>query len=69
MQDPLFTARQMVAPAGQAPPALGVPVKLSHTPGAVRTAPAAFGENTDQILNELGYGEAEIKVLRGKGVI
>ena len=69
MQDPLFNAREMVTQTDQRTPALGVPVKLSQTPGSVRTAPAAFGENTDQILKELGYDKAEIKSLREKGVV
>ncbi len=69
MLDPLFNVREMVTQTDQPTPALGVPVKLSETPGAVRTAPAAFGENTDQILAELGYGKAEIKALREKGVV
>ncbi len=69
MQDPLFNMREMVAQSDQPTPALGVPVKLSETPGAVRTAPVAFGENTDRILRDLGYDEAEIKALREKGVV
>ena len=69
MQDPLFNVRDMVTQRDQPTPALGVPVKLSETPGAVRTAPSAFGENTDRILAELGYDEAEIKALREKGVV
>ena len=31
---------------------LGVPIKLSDTPGAVRTAPPALGQHTEQILQE-----------------
>ncbi len=69
MQDPLFNVREMVTQTDQPTPALGVPVKLSETPGSVRTAPAAFGENTDQILGELGYDKAKIKSLREKGVV
>jgi crotonobetainyl-CoA:carnitine CoA-transferase CaiB-like acyl-CoA transferase len=67
--DPLFKLREMVTQTDQPTPALGVPVKLSATPGAVRKAPAAFGEDTDRILGELGYGDAEIRALRGKGVV
>jgi crotonobetainyl-CoA:carnitine CoA-transferase CaiB-like acyl-CoA transferase len=59
----------MVTQTDQPTPALGIPVKLSETPGAVHTAPAAFGENTDQILGNLGYDKAEIKALREKGVV
>jgi crotonobetainyl-CoA:carnitine CoA-transferase CaiB-like acyl-CoA transferase len=69
MQDPLFNVREMVAQTDQPTPALGVPVKLSQTQGAVHTAPAAFGEDTDRILGELGYDEAEIQALREKGVV
>jgi crotonobetainyl-CoA:carnitine CoA-transferase CaiB-like acyl-CoA transferase len=69
MQDPLFYGREMVTQPDQPTPALGIPVRLSETPGSVRTAPAAFGENTDDILAELGYEEAEIEALREKGVV
>jgi crotonobetainyl-CoA:carnitine CoA-transferase CaiB-like acyl-CoA transferase len=69
MQDPLFSRRGMVSETDQTTPVVGVPVLLSETPGSVRTAPPAFGENTDQILGELGYGEAEIEALREKGVV
>ena len=69
MQDPLFNVRDMVTQTNQPTPALGVPVKLSQTPGSVRTAPAAFGADTDRILGELGYDEAEIKTLREKKVV
>ena len=33
---------------------LGVPVKLSDTPGSVRAAPPALGQHTEQVLAELG---------------
>ncbi len=69
MQDPLFRAREMVLERNRETPALGVPVKLSATPGSVRTAPAAFGEHTDRILGELGYRESEIEALRLDGVV
>jgi crotonobetainyl-CoA:carnitine CoA-transferase CaiB-like acyl-CoA transferase len=69
MRDPLFKARAMVSPTNRETPALGVPVKLNKTPGSVRTAPSTFGENTDRILGDLGFGEAEIKALREKGVV
>jgi crotonobetainyl-CoA:carnitine CoA-transferase CaiB-like acyl-CoA transferase len=37
--------------------AIGVPVKLSETPGSISTPPVAFGENTEAILKELGYSK------------
>jgi formyl-CoA transferase/CoA:oxalate CoA-transferase len=48
---------------------LGVPVKLSATPGAVRTPPPALGEHTTAVLEELGLMPAEIAALRADGVV
>jgi crotonobetainyl-CoA:carnitine CoA-transferase CaiB-like acyl-CoA transferase len=45
-----------------------VPVKLSETPGAVRTPPVDFGESTPDILQELGYSEKDIKEFEEAGV-
>jgi crotonobetainyl-CoA:carnitine CoA-transferase CaiB-like acyl-CoA transferase len=46
-----------------------VPVKLSDTPGAVRTPPVDFGESTSDILQELGYTPNEIKKFAEEGVV
>ena len=43
---------------------LGIPVTLSRTPGAVLTAAPEPGADTDAILAELGYSDAERVVLR-----
>lgn len=63
--DPLFRERKMIlelaGKTGQKQTAIGVPVKLSDTPGSVRSAAADFGESTASILQELGYSEKEIK--------
>jgi crotonobetainyl-CoA:carnitine CoA-transferase CaiB-like acyl-CoA transferase len=48
---------------------LGVPVKLSETPGAVDRPAPLLGEHNETILAELGYGEAERQALRIRGVI
>jgi crotonobetainyl-CoA:carnitine CoA-transferase CaiB-like acyl-CoA transferase len=73
LQDPLFREREMVVEVlgkeGTKTPAIGVPVKLSDTPGSVRTPPVGFGESTTAILQELGYPEEKIKQLRDKNVI
>jgi len=73
LEDPLFAEREMIteytAKDGKKMKALGVPVKLSGTPGSVRTPPPAFGENTKDILRELGYENDRIKEFGEKGVI
>jgi formyl-CoA transferase len=46
-----------------------VPVTLSRTPGAVRTAAPEAGEHSDEILGEIGYTAAQIAELRKDKVI
>ena len=69
---PLFREREMVLEvkdkAGNDALALGIPVKLSDTPGSVRTPPDTFGESTSDILQNLGYSKKEIKNFSDKGV-
>jgi formyl-CoA transferase/CoA:oxalate CoA-transferase len=48
---------------------LGIPIKLSETPGSVRKAPPLLGENTNEVLHQLGYTSSEIAALNEKGVI
>jgi crotonobetainyl-CoA:carnitine CoA-transferase CaiB-like acyl-CoA transferase len=55
--------------AGEKQVAIGVPVKLSDTPGSVRNAADDFGESTPSILQELGYSEKEIKKFAETDVI
>jgi crotonobetainyl-CoA:carnitine CoA-transferase CaiB-like acyl-CoA transferase len=73
LADPLFREREMIVEiqgkAGNKEAAIGVPVKLSETPGSVRSAAVDFGESTSAILKELGYTEEEIKLLATKDVI
>lgn len=73
LNDPHALARRMVVDldhprAGQVK-ALGVPVKLSETPGAVDRPAPLLGEHTAAILEELGYGKAERTHLFEVGIV
>jgi len=48
---------------------LGLPVKLSDTPGGVHRTPPLMGEHTTEILRELGLSDAELEELQRQGVI
>ena len=72
MESPLFRERGMVrSPEGDpgGTPKLGVPVKMSRTPGGVRRGETEFGRDTDSLLRELGYGEEDIVRLRKEDVV
>lgn len=73
LASPLFRSRDMVLEIpgtdGGSETALGVPVKLDGTPGAVRTAGARFGQHTRAILEELGYAPEQIAALEKKNIV
>jgi crotonobetainyl-CoA:carnitine CoA-transferase CaiB-like acyl-CoA transferase len=48
---------------------LGVPVKLSRTPGAPQGPGAALGEHTEEVLSALGYTGDEIATLKRSGAV
>jgi crotonobetainyl-CoA:carnitine CoA-transferase CaiB-like acyl-CoA transferase len=47
---------------------IGVAVKMSGTPGSIRSAAPFLGQHTDEILAFAGYSADEIRSLRKKGV-
>jgi crotonobetainyl-CoA:carnitine CoA-transferase CaiB-like acyl-CoA transferase len=73
LRDPLFLEREMIVPLlqpdGTLTKALGIPVKLSETPGSLRTLPVDFGENTREVLEELGYTKSEIDDFFVRGIV
>ena len=73
LTDPLFREREMIVEVagkdGKKTLTIGVPVKLSETPGSVSTPPVVFGENTEAILKELGYSKKQVKELSDTKVI
>jgi len=72
LEDPLFLQRETVVEIedkdGKKSKTIGVTVKLSDTPGTIRTPPVDFGESTAAILQEMGYTEEDIKMFEKKGV-
>jgi crotonobetainyl-CoA:carnitine CoA-transferase CaiB-like acyl-CoA transferase len=73
LESELVRAREMVVsldqPGAQRPVRLlGVPVKMSRTPGDPNRAPGpALGEHTREVLTGLGYDESEIEALFESG--
>lgn len=47
----------------------GIAIKLDETPGSVRLPPPTLGEQTDEVLAELGYEVEEIARLRSNGIV
>jgi formyl-CoA transferase len=43
---------------------VGLSIRLSETPGTIRSLGPATGEQTEEILEELGYSSPEVKALR-----
>jgi crotonobetainyl-CoA:carnitine CoA-transferase CaiB-like acyl-CoA transferase len=48
---------------------IGVPVKLSETPGTIRGLPPQLGEHNDEILGALGFSSEHCVKLQKAGVI
>lgn len=48
---------------------VGIPIKLSETPGQVRSLAPVLGQNTEEILIQLGYTKEQIAELECAGVI
>jgi crotonobetainyl-CoA:carnitine CoA-transferase CaiB-like acyl-CoA transferase len=65
LSDPQLAARNMIEAVEHAAAGtlkvLGVPIKLSETPGSVRTAPPTLGQHTAQVLAEIGMGLDELE--------
>jgi crotonobetainyl-CoA:carnitine CoA-transferase CaiB-like acyl-CoA transferase len=73
LRDPQVDAREMVAAVEHAAAGvvkvLGVPLKLSETPGSVRTAPPTLGQHTECVLSELGMTVDDIAALRRAQIV
>jgi len=73
LEDPQIDARDMIVelthPKYGPLRVLGIPAKLSDTPGLVDTAPPLFGENNREVLMKLGYSESEVAGFERAGVV
>ena len=73
LEDPHIRARDMIlelthpeyGPIKQ----LGLPIKMSETPGIVAGPPPRFGEHNEQVLSMLGYEDDVIEECRRLGVV
>ena len=74
LSDPQLRVREMVAEVQDGTNGglrvLGVPIKLSDTPGSVNTAPPMLGQHTGSVLREeLGLSAEALEGLRVRGVV
>jgi crotonobetainyl-CoA:carnitine CoA-transferase CaiB-like acyl-CoA transferase len=73
VRDPQLNHRQMIVdvehPTHGRVRQIGIAIKLSDTPGSIRSAAPLPGEHTAAVLKDLGLGAADIGRLREKGVI
>lgn len=73
MNEPQVTHRDMIRTATHSTLGdiqfIGQPMKFSAMEPRETTASPAYGEHTDEILREHGYGEEEITALRDKKVV
>jgi crotonobetainyl-CoA:carnitine CoA-transferase CaiB-like acyl-CoA transferase len=74
LSDPQAIARSMIEtldhPAIGEIKNLGLAIKLSATPGRVRTAPPRLGEHTRSVLhNDLGLSDEDISAFEARGIV
>jgi formyl-CoA transferase len=72
-EDPHYRARDMILRQatrdGYEVDVPGIVPKLMGTPGSVRSSAPKLGDDTDDVLREIGLSEARIAELRDKGAI
>jgi crotonobetainyl-CoA:carnitine CoA-transferase CaiB-like acyl-CoA transferase len=73
LEHPQVLAREMVAelthPEYGPLKYLGIPIRLSDTPGKVQNAPPLYGEHTETVLRDLGFSASAISQLADSKVI
>jgi crotonobetainyl-CoA:carnitine CoA-transferase CaiB-like acyl-CoA transferase len=74
LDDPQVKARELLRyiehpGAAKQVPLADTAVRLSATPGGIRTRAAALGEHTDEVLREIGYDENQVASLKAGEVV
>ncbi len=71
LSDPQTLAREMVVEVAHSTlgpvKTIGLPVKFSETPGAVRSGAPVYGEHTREILRECGFDQTQIETFEREG--
>lgn len=72
-KDPQITANEMLVsvdhPVCGKVDMVGIPIKLSRTPGKIKGPPPTLGQHNEEVLKELGYSAQEISEMRQSKVI
>jgi formyl-CoA transferase len=73
VEDPHYQARDMILDQktrdGHTVQVPGIVPKLLGTPGSVRSSAPKLGDDTDAVLNQIGYSTQDIAALRGRKVV
>ena len=73
VEDPHYQARDMILDQqtrdGHTVQVPGIVPKLLGTPGRVRSSAPKLGDDTDAVLNQIGYSTQDIVALRGRKVV
>ena len=73
VEDPHYQARDMILDQktrdGHTVQVPGIVPKLLGTPGSVRSLAPKLGDDTDAVLNQIGYSTQDIAALRGRKVV
>ena len=71
--DPQVRAREMMVetdhPVAGRVKNIGIPIKLSETPGRFQRPAPTLGQHTNEVLSDLGCSAGEIESLRSEGVV
>lgn len=71
--DPQFRhnvmVRELPDPEGQPMKLIAPPIRLTRTPGGIRSTPPALGQHAEAILQQLGYTADEVRSMRDKRVV